>query len=90
MKKVANSNKRKRLTSRQASVIQILSRSAPEPVTLSAISQKLEVSTRTVLRELDAVEAWLDENDFQFIRKPGVGLAIQEPPETLAFLHIRW
>ena len=64
-----------------------MSRSAPEPVTLSAISQKLEVSTRTVLRELDAVEAWLDENDFQLIRKPGVGLAIQEPPETLAFLQ---
>lgn len=76
-----------RLTSRQVSVIQILLKSAPEPVTLNIISQKLEVSTRTILRELDAIERWFDENDFHFIRKPGVGLSIQEDPETIKLLR---
>ncbi len=87
MKKVKDSGRRKRLTSRQANVIQLLAKHAPEPVTLNAISQKLEVSSRTVLRELDAVERWMDENDFRFLRKPGVGLVIEEPPETLALLQ---
>lgn len=87
MKKLSNSNKRKHLTSRQASIIHLLAKSAPEPVTLSAISQKLEVSSRTILRELDAVEHWLDENDFHFLRKPGVGLAIQEDADTLSLLQ---
>jgi mannitol operon transcriptional antiterminator len=87
VKKLSNSSKRKHLTSRQASIIQLLAKSAPEPVTLSAISQKLEVSSRTVLRELDAVEHWLDENDFRFVRKPGVGLAIQEDADTLNLLQ---
>lgn len=87
VKKLTNSSKRKHLTSRQAAIIQLLAKSAPEPVTLNALSQKLEVSSRTVLRELDAVEHWLDENDFRFLRKPGVGLAIQEDADTLALLQ---
>ena len=87
VKKLSNSSKRKHLTSRQAAIIQLLAKSAPEPVTLGAISQKLEVSSRTVLRELDAVEHWLDENDFRFLRKPGVGLAIREEAETLSLLQ---
>jgi mannitol operon transcriptional antiterminator len=80
VKKDNSDNMRKRLTSRQAAIIQLLSKSAPEPVTLASISQKLEVSSRTVMRELDKVEQWLDENDFKFLRKPGVGLAILEEP----------
>ena len=87
MKKVIKTSKRNHLTSRQAGIIQLLAKSAPEPVTLNIISQKLEVSSRTVLRELDAVERWMDENDFHFLRKPGVGLVIEEPPETLNLLQ---
>jgi len=60
---------------------------AGKPVPVGAISEKMGISSRTVLRELPAIEQWLDENDFTFIRKPGVGLAIVETPDTLKLLE---
>lgn len=86
-KKIQKSERRQRLTSRQVLIIQTLSKQAPAPVTLNEISKKLEVSTRTVLRDLDDIERWFDENDFSLVRKPGVGLAIQEDKETIQLLQ---
>lgn len=83
MRKVERKNGGAQLTSRQLSIIQILLQSAPEPVTLAAISKELEFSSRTILRELDAIEKWFRENDFSFLRKPGVGLSIPESTEGL-------
>lgn len=75
------------LTSRQREIIRILTKTARNPVPVGAISEKLNVSSRTVLRELPAIEKWLNENDFTFIRKPGVGLALDEDPESIRFLE---
>jgi mannitol operon transcriptional antiterminator len=86
-KKIQKLEGRQRLTSRQVLIIQMLAERAPASVTLSEISKKLEVSTRTILRELDDIERWFDENDFSFVRKPGVGLAVQEDEETIQLLQ---
>lgn len=75
------------LTSRQRDIIRILSKTAGNPIPVGAVSEKLDVSSRTVLRELPAIEKWLDENDFTFIRKPGVGLSIEEDPESIKLLQ---
>ncbi len=67
------------LTSRQKSIIKILTKfTAGKPITVSAISEKLSLSSRTVLREMVHVEKWLTDNKFNFVRKPGVGLILQE------------
>lgn len=77
----------KHLTSRQRAIIETIAKMDGKPVPIGAISEKLEVSSRTVLRELPAIERWLEENDFTFTRKPGVGLSIEEAPENLQLLR---
>ncbi len=74
------------LTARQRDIVRILARTAKNPIPVGAISEKLGVSSRTVLRELPVIERWLNENDFTFIRKPGVGLTIDEDPESVELL----
>lgn len=76
-----------KLTSRQRSIIEIIAKMSGKPVPIGAISEKLGISSRTVLRELPSIEQWMDENDFTFIRKPGVGLVIEEDPETIKLLE---
>ncbi|MGI6011416.1 MAG: BglG family transcription antiterminator [Ruminococcus sp.] len=51
------------------------------PVTISAISEELGVSSRSIQRELVTVEQWLNENGFRFIRKRSVGLMLDEPED---------
>ncbi len=75
------------LSVRQKAVLQMLAQTAPRPVTLAAISEKLGVSSRTVLREMPAVEKWLTDNDFRFSRKPGIGMAIEEQDENLGLIR---
>lgn len=71
------------LTSRQKAIIEILTKfTATKPVTIAAISQKLKLSSRTILREMPYIEKWLSENEFKFIRKPGVGLVLDESIEN--------
>ena len=71
------------LTSRQKAIIQILTQfTAANPVTVAVISDKLKISSRTVLREMPTIEAWLAEHNFTFLRKPGVGLVLDESMET--------
>ena len=71
------------LTARQKAIIEILTKfTATNPVTISAISEKLNLSSRTILREMPDIERWLSENNFKFIRKPGVGLILEESLEN--------
>lgn len=71
------------LTSRQKAIIQILTQfTAANPVTVAAISEKLKISSRTVLREMPKIESWLSEHDITFLRKPGVGLILDGSLET--------
>lgn len=67
----------KKLTSRQKEIIILLTKSC-NPITISYIAEKLNLSSRTVMRDMSKVEEWLDENDFEFIKKPGIGLLIDE------------
>ncbi|MDO4617235.1 MAG: PRD domain-containing protein [Lachnospiraceae bacterium] len=75
------------LSRRQKQIIQILLQSAEKPVTVTAIAERLKVSSRTILRELPLIENWMNENDFQFIRKTGVGLQIAEHQENLELIR---
>jgi len=78
-----NTNKKMDLTARQKAIIEILTKfTATNPVTISAISEKLKLSSRTILREMPEIERWLSENEFKFIRKPGVGLVLDESLEN--------
>ena len=83
----ANKKGKRSLSKRQKEIIRTLVQMKGRPVTMAAISEKLSVSNRTILRELPSVEEWLDENDFHFIRKRGTGLAIVEDSETYALLE---
>ena len=47
------------LTRRQRDIVKILAKTAGNPVPVGAISEKLDVSSRTILRELPAIEQWL-------------------------------
>lgn len=78
---------KKKITNRQKDIIVILA-SSPEnkPITMSKIANLLSLSTRTVLREMDIIENWLTENDFKFVKKPGVGLILNESEENKRFL----
>jgi mannitol operon transcriptional antiterminator len=85
--KLEKNKKRKTLSKRQKEIIRILAQMGGNSVTAAAISEKLAVSTRTVLREIPAIEEWLLENDFKFVRKRGKGIAIEETPENLALVE---
>lgn len=75
--------KKKALTLRQKRIIEILTNANNnDTMTISNIAEELGLSTRTVLREMPTVEKWLNENDFNFIKKPGVGLIIDESIEN--------
>ncbi|MGI6008425.1 MAG: PRD domain-containing protein [Ruminococcus sp.] len=70
------------LTSRAREIIEILTHFPQNhPVTVSAVSEELGVSTRSIQRELITVERWLSENGFRFIRKRSVGLMLDEPED---------
>jgi mannitol operon transcriptional antiterminator len=47
-----------------------------EPLTTSYIAEKLNVSSRTVLRKIPLVEKFLKKHNFKLIKKPGYGVTI--------------
>lgn len=49
-------------------------------VTAETLAESIGVSRRTVLRELPAVEQWMNAAGAQFVRSPGKGLLLDEPP----------
>lgn len=78
--------RRKGLSERQKKILQMLVKMAPKPVTVSVISERLNVSSRTILRDVSVLERWMEENDFHFSSKPGVGLAIHEDADQLQLI----
>lgn len=69
-------------------IIEILAQfTADNPVTVQAISEKLKLSSRTILREMNQIDAWFEENDFHLVKKPRVGLYVDEDKETRQFLQ---
>ena len=44
-------------------IIEMLAQfTADNPVTVQAISEKLKLSSRTILREMNQIDAWFEEN----------------------------
>lgn len=74
------------LSKRQKSIIGMLVQMNGKAITVGAISEKLNVSSRTILRELPAVEQWMTDNDFNFSRKPGKGLMVHETKDNLELM----
>ena len=50
-------------------------------VTAAMLAESIGVSRRTVLRELPGVERWIESAGCRFVRNPGQGLLLDEPPE---------
>lgn len=72
------------LTNRSEKIIRVLARfPKDQPVTTSIISEELNISTRSVQRELLTVEQWLENNNFKLIRKRGTGLTLDESEERI-------
>ncbi len=57
---------------------------ASSPVTLSHLSDQLQVSTRTIQRELKGVERELKKHKLQLSSRPGAGLVIEGDPQYIA------
>ncbi len=70
------------ITSRIKEIIRLLiGADFSNSITVNDIAEKLSVSSRTILREMPQVEKWLKYNQFKFIKKPGVGLLLDEDLE---------
>lgn len=79
--------KRKKISSRQKEIILILAKNTSnKPITISEVAKELNISTRTVLRDMTKIESWLDENDFKFVKKPGVGIYLDETLDSKQFI----
>ena len=80
--------KKKKITSRQKKIILMIVENSKKniPITISEIAGTLELSSRTVLRDMSGIEKWFDENDFNFVKKPGVGLILEENIENQNFI----
>lgn len=77
----------KKITSRQKDIIQMIAENhSDRPITISQIAGRLDLSTRTVLRDMSSIEQWLEQNDFQFIKKPGKGLILDESLENKKYI----
>ncbi len=64
-----------KLTLRQTDIIKIILNSEMNsPCNIQFISEQLDISTRTVLRELSVIEDWFKENNLLLVKKAGVGI----------------
>lgn len=75
------------LSQRQKNIIHIIGDSTDEYITVNDIAEKIDVSTRTVQRDLAIIEDFLYDNDFSLIKKPGQGLLLNESAESIAYLY---
>ncbi len=64
-----------KISSRTKKILNILTNHY-DYITVKSIAEKLEVSSRTILRELNLVEEWLQENDYQLDKKKGTGIRL--------------
>ena len=60
------------------------------PPTTAALAESIGVSRRTVLRELPAVEQWMQAAGAHFVRNPGKGLLLDELGELGALRFGVW
>ncbi len=65
------------LTSRMKKIIQILLNN-DDYITIASIATELEVSSRTILRELNSIQKWFEKNGGTFDKKKGKGVRFLE------------
>ncbi len=72
--------KNEALNARQKNIIKLLvqQKDTQNVLTIKTISEKLNISSRTVLREIPQIEQWFLQHQFHFQKKPGVGLILEE------------
>lgn len=75
------------LSQRQKNIIYVIGDNNDEYITVNDIAEKIDVSTRTVQRDLSTIEDFLYDNDFSLIKKPGQGLLLSESDESIAYLY---
>lgn len=68
------------LNERQARILQLLA-AQENYVTFSSLAEQLDVSSRTIIRELDECEGWLNEAQIVLDRKAGQGLRLVATPD---------
>ncbi|AUS28035.1 BglG family transcription antiterminator [Paenibacillus sp. P2(2022)] len=74
------------ITKRQSDIVEYLL-GQPHEVTAGEIAEKINVSTRTVHRELGAVECWLAAHEVKLEKKSGIGIYVDADPTQLASLR---
>ncbi|OBA04808.1 transcriptional antiterminator [Paenibacillus polymyxa] len=74
------------ITKRQSDIVEYLLEQ-PQEVTAGEIAEKINVSTRTVHRELGAVECWLAAHEVKLEKKSGIGIYVDADPTQLASLR---
>lgn len=74
------------ITKRQSDIVEYLLEQ-PQEVTAGEIAEKINVSTRTVHRELGAVECWLAAHEVKLEKKSGIGIYVDAGPTQLASLR---
>lgn len=74
------------ITKRQRDIVEYLLEQSKE-VTAGEIATKINVSTRTVHRELGAVEHWLAAHEVKLEKKSGIGICIDADPAQLVCLR---
>ncbi|MGG4501430.1 BglG family transcription antiterminator [Paenibacillus polymyxa] len=74
------------ITKRQSDIVEYLLEQ-PHEVTAGEIAEKINVSTRTVHRELGAVECWLAAHEVKLEKKSGIGIYVDAGPTQLASLR---
>lgn len=74
------------ITKRQRDIVEYLLEQSKE-VTAGEIATKINVSTRTVHRELGAVEHWLAAHEVKLEKKSGIGICIDADPAHLVCLR---
>lgn len=76
-----------RVTSRQRAIMEMLL-DEPKSLTVGAIAQQVGVSTRTIHRELDAVEPLIREYGLELVRRTGSGVELSGTAEQKRLLRM--
>ncbi|MGL4656351.1 MAG: BglG family transcription antiterminator [Sarcina sp.] len=75
-----------KLTIRQKKILTLIYEKKEEYITLSEISKHLEISTRTISREIDSIEQYLKQFSCVLEKKTGIGFKVLGKMDDLKWL----
>lgn len=75
------------ITNRERVILDILLKSQPLFITVSSIAKELDVSTRTIQREIKTIEDTLGKLNIFLIKKPNLGIKIKGDKEAIIELQ---